>query len=146
MWPFKKKKQEINLDLNTKHKHVYKDFPWYLITEFDSDKRTASYRIVEPYVCILCGNRIDKTLEQISYMGINTKDRNMVFSAVKEKYKDYLKPRAIVEDMINNVLLVKDPAYLHTLETTRGTPHRGCGTSSKMSKSDFRINIERSKK
>ena len=130
-----------------KCKHQYKDFPWYMETSYNGAKQTASYRIIEPYVCILCGDRQDKVLEGDSWTNISSSIREDFYKAIRKKYKEYLKPRAIVEDMINNVLLVKDPESLKLLEKFRGSPHMDCGTSSTMPKKEtfYQIHVKEKK-
>lgn len=142
----KKVKENTIHAIELKHEHVFKDFPWYIEIGYDGKNKTAKYRIIEPYVCITCGERIDKVLEKNSWTNITNEEREKIFNRVENKYKKYLKPRAVVEDMINNVLLVKDPGRLEMLEKMRGTPHIGCGTSAKMDKDiEFKIELKRNK-
>lgn len=115
-----------------KHEHTWKDLPWYMEAEYNGAKNTAQYEIIEPYICITCGERKDVVLEKCAWQNITTKDREEEFAKVQKKYKKYLKPRAVVEDMINNILLVKDPEHLEMVENIRGTPHKRCGTSAEM--------------
>ena len=142
----KKVKENTVHAIEFKHEHTFKDFPWYMEIGYDGKNKTAEYHIIEPYVCITCGERIDKVLEKNSWTNITNEEREKIFNRVENKYKKYLKPRAVVEDMINNVLLVKDPGRLEMLEHMRGTPHIGCGTSSKMEKeTEFKIDLKRNK-
>ena len=113
-----------------------KDMPWYMKEWYSGANRTAGYEIIEPYICIGCGKRIDKVLERGDYSEMNSAERAKEFAAIRKRYKKYLKPRAVVEDMINNILLVKDAHLLNMLEEQRGLPHRGCGTSTTMPKTD----------
>lgn len=131
---FKRKKEEINIEISElKHTCVMKDMPWYMEVEYSGTNHTASYKIIEPYICINgCGKRIDKVLERCSWQNITAKDRDEEFAKAQKRYKKYLKPRAVVEDMINNILLVKDPEHLEMVENLRGTPHKRCGTSAEM--------------
>jgi hypothetical protein len=146
MWPFKKKKEEQKQESlvipEIPHQHVWKDMPWYMGVHYHSTNRTAGYIIVEPYICITCGERKNITLEEEDYSNISPDEREAIFSRVRKRYKKYLKPRAIVEDMINNILLVKDPHYLDTIEVMRGSPHRKCGTSAEMERQDSDLKIE----
>lgn len=115
------------------HECVMKDFPWYMEIHYNGSNKTASYEIIEPYVCISgCGKRIDKVLESDSWTNISANEREKEYNQIRQKYKKYLKPRAVVEDMINNVLLVKDPGRLELIERFYGLPHQRCGTSSIM--------------
>lgn len=148
---FWKKKEQEKSDLKIeftepKHECIMKDFPWYMETWYSSKNKTAGYRITEPYLCIECGKRIDKTLETIEWSNITPEEREGYYKNIRERYKQYLKPRAIVEDMINNVLYVKDPEHLKMIEKLRGIPHSGCGSSNEMKESDFQIKIKEKKK
>ena len=115
-----------------KHEHTWKDLPWYMEVEYSGTKNTAQYEIIEPYICITCGERKNVVLEKCAWQNITAKDRDEEFAKVQKKYKRYLKPRAVVEDMINNILLVKDPEHLEMVENIRGIPHKKCGTSAEM--------------
>jgi hypothetical protein len=124
------------------HQHVWKDMPWYMGVHYNGTNKTAGYKIVEPYICITCGERKNITLEEEDYSNISSDERELIFSKVRSRYKKYIKPRAVVEDMINNILLVKDPDYLNTVEVMRGTPHRKCGTSAEMERQNIDLKIE----
>jgi len=126
------------------HEHTWKDLPWYMEVGYDGPAKWAEYRIIEPYICVTCGEVKRKVLEQESWTRINAKDREEFYDKIRETYKDYLKPRAVVEDMILNIQLVKDPAHLAMVEKLNGTPHQGCGTSSKMDwskNSEYKIKL-----
>ena len=113
------------------HEHTWKDMPWYLERTFDPDKNIGECRIIEPYICIVCGARKNIPLENYVWQGLTSAQRDFRVQAIMEKYKDYLQPRAVVEDMINNILLVKDVHHLHMMEERMGLPYRGVGTSEK---------------
>ena len=53
------------------HEHTWKDMPWYLGIHYSSSARTAGYRIVEPYICITCGERKNVVLEELDWSGQN---------------------------------------------------------------------------
>ena len=127
-----------------KHEHTWKDMPWYMEIEYDGGAKRASYQIIEPYLCITCGERKNKILETESWEHIDSDTREQYYKEIRKRYKDYLKPRAVVEDMIANIQMVKDPNHLAMMEKLKGIPHSGCGTSSKMDWSenkDYKINI-----
>lgn len=133
-WPWNKKKdkqEEITIP-EIPHEHTWKDMPWYMTEKYSEKQKTAEYEIVEPFICITCGSRQNVVLESQYYAGLEREDRKRIFNEVKKTYKQYLKPRAVVEDMINNILLVKDAHHLAMLEKMRGIPHSGCGTSTNM--------------
>jgi hypothetical protein len=133
---FNRKKKEdkaATVEIPTiSHEHTWKDMPWYMSISYSEKDNTASYEIIEPYICITCGERKNVNLEHRYWSGVTPEIREKLYQKVRNRYKKYLKPRAIVEDMINNILLVKDPNHLDMVEEMRGTPHRGCGTSSAM--------------
>lgn len=132
----KKKQAEAPVDieeiLKLSHKHVWKDMPWYMDVHYSGRDKTADYSIIEPYICITCGERKNKVLETISWANISPEDREKEYAAVRKRYKKYLRPRAVVEDMINNILLVKDPDALESIEKMMGLPHSNVGTSAGM--------------
>ena len=115
-----------------KHEHTWKDLPWYMECEYRGQEKTANYRIIEPYICITCGERKDVILETEHWSNIDADTREEYYTKVRKKYRKYLRPRAVVEDMINNILLVKDPEHLEMVENMRGIPHKKCGTSAEM--------------
>ena len=135
---FKRKKKPVPMtELPAlPHECIMKDMPWFITTEYDGEKRTASYKIIEPYICITCGKRIDKVLEEHHWANITSDWREQQYEDVRKRYKKYLKPRAIVEDMINNIILVKDAKRLEMIEEIRGLPHKNCGTSAEMERNE----------
>ena len=147
MFFFKKKNDQntdkVEIEFKVQHEHTWKDMPWYMEVWYNTKDKTAGYSIIEPYICITCGKRKDVTLETLKWTGIEVAEREEEYKKLTKKYAKYLKPRAVVEDMINNILLVKDPMHLEMMEKMRGTPHSGCGTSSSMDESDFQINIHK---
>ena len=142
----RKKKEEpkdkLDFDIpKLPHKCIMKDLPWYMEVEYNGSEKWAEYRIIEPYICINgCGLRKNVVLEEERWLNIDSATRDEYYEKVRKQYKKYLKPRAVVEDMINNILLVKDPEYLDTVELMRGTPHRRCGTSAEMKRIDEKEN------
>lgn len=137
----RKKKQTIEKSYEIPtlvHEHVWKDMPWYMVVRYNGENRTAGYSIIEPYICVTCGERKNTTLEEEDWSNINAEWREKKFNAVRKRYRKYLKPKAVVEDMINNILMVKDPEYLDMVEAMRGLPHRRCGTSAEMKQVDPR--------
>ena len=97
--------------------HKWRDFDWYL--EFDSSKKNRfKYTIIEPYVCIHCGARKNVTLES----GTMCLDDGDTTSSVLEDFNDQyprIKPKAIVEDEINDSILV-DREYLRIADYLSG--------------------------
>ena len=135
---FKKKKASVEPTEfpHLIHERVWKDMPWYMVVRYNGQYKTAGYSIIEPYICVTCGERKNTVLEEEEWSNIDAELREKKFNAVKKKYRKYLKPKAVVEDMINNILLVKDPEYLDMVEVMRGLPHRRCGTSAEMKRID----------
>ena len=144
----KKKKQKELIIPNVPHEHTWKDMPWYMEVRYNGENKTAGYEIIEPYICVTCGERKNVRLEAEDWSNISAQEREKIYSKIRNRYKKYLKPRAVVEDMINNILLVKDPDYLDMVEEMRGLPHRKCGTSAEMERqdTDFKIELTRETK
>ena len=131
------------------HEHTWKDMPWYMDISYSERDNTASYEIIEPYICITCGERKNVNLEHRHWSGVTPEIREKFYQKVRNRYKKYLKPRAIVEDMINNILLVKDAERLNMIEKMYGFPHQNIGTSAEMKQvkdTDFKINLPERKK
>lgn len=144
----RKKKQKELVIPNIPHEHTWKDMPWYMDVRYNGQNKTAGYEIIEPYICVTCGERKNIRLESEDWSNISAQERERIYSKIRNRYKKYLKPRAVVEDMINNILLVKDPDYLDMVEEMRGLPHRRCGTSAEMERqdTDFKIELKRETK
>lgn len=139
----RKKKSQTTFDIPViPHEHTWKDMPWYMDIRYNGQNKTAGYEIIEPYICVTCGERKNVKLEAEDWSGITVQEREKIYAKIRNKYKKYLKPRAVVEDMINNILLVKDPDYLDMVEKMRGLPHRRCGTSAEMERQDTNFKIE----
>ncbi len=97
---------------------------WYM--EYDVNDRTFSYAIYQPYVCIHCKARKDILLEN---RVITCKRNSEAFEKLDEVKKQYpqIRPRAIVEDKINDFQLV-DRDYLHYASLVIGRlPIKGSG-------------------
>jgi hypothetical protein len=110
---FSKKKSKPNPDFippseqPKKCEHKYKDFRWYLTWNITP----SHYHIYikEPYVCIYCGNRIDKVLTE--YEGDNGNGGYKLVKELREKFPNQITSREIIEDEINDMILV-DKEYL----------------------------------
>ena len=111
MWPFKKKKEVKARVLPPKKcEHKYKDFDWYVTSNYYLNTNILKVEIIEPYVCIFCGNRIDKELH--TYATVCDKDKiNKKVKDFIEPYQSKLKERAFIEDEINDFILV-DKDYI----------------------------------
>lgn len=104
--------------------HKFQDFPWYVEGEENSGNEYGfnswyHLAIKEPYVCIYCGERHDKTLWEIRRYGSH-KEAVQALDDINKEFKDRIKHRAIVEDMINDMQLV-DPQYLQYYHMLQGT-------------------------
>lgn len=101
-----------------KCKHKFQDFPWYV--EGEEGNNTWYHLVIkEPYVCIYCGERYDKILWEIKRYG-NHNEAIQSLQEINESFKDRIKHRAIIEDMINDMKLV-DPQYLQYYHMLQGT-------------------------
>lgn len=94
--------------------HKWKDFPWYIeSTLFDNGKLLVE--IIEPYVCIYCKKQKNIILKKITRSNITRSGANELICELEEKYKDFIKDEAVVNDMINDMILV-DREYLRLYE------------------------------
>lgn len=62
--------------------------------------------MIEPYVCIFCKKRKEIVLENFTLVEINKVKTDDTLNRFKEKYKSFVRDRAIVEDEINDFQLV----------------------------------------
>ena len=82
--------------------HLWKDFPPYL----HYDNLNVNYpviEIIEPYVCCLCHKRKNVIPEKFQYHHSTSKKEFMQeVEHIRDLYKDILKPKAVVEDMVED--------------------------------------------
>lgn len=90
--------------------HKFQDFPWYL--EWNN---LGIVDVIESYVCIHCGKRINKTLAHYT----NVNNPYSFAQALRRKFDNHIKDKEEVEDMINDMILV-DPEYLKYYHMLRG--------------------------
>ena len=108
-WPWQRAREEP-----AECRHKYKDFPWYIVATYSSEWCMLNMTIKEPYVCVICGHRINKTLKEISRTATSERKACEILSAIEEVYGDRVKDQAVVEDMINDMQLV-DRKFLEVL-------------------------------
>lgn len=97
--------------------HKYRDFHWYIEGEYRAHSPSMfSIRIIEPYVCVWCGDRKNQILQEITREGTMASKSEMekVTKSLIDTYGDKIQPRAFVEDEINDMQLV-DRDYLRAL-------------------------------
>lgn len=112
--------------ITPKCQHNYKDFPWYITATYnelsvDPNYNSFTWRVIEPYVCIYCKERKNKELDGGTRAGLTRNEAYKLLDRICDKYKDYLKPQAIVEDMINDFQLV-DRQALYFYEQLNSPP------------------------
>ena len=88
-----------------KCQHKYQDFPWYL--SYDISDYKYSISVIEPYVCIYCGERLNKVLS--NYSGDTNGWKHL--EKISNRFTNKIYPQEEVEDMINDMVLV-DKEYL----------------------------------
>lgn len=93
-------------DLPPKCSHTWQDFPWYILQHYTSTDKTSILEIYEPYVCIHCGERMDKKLFNEKIVGVSLREHTDRKKALESHFKEYIKPQPIVEDMIYDMQLV----------------------------------------
>lgn len=86
--------------------HLYRDFPPTLRWGYFSNK--YSIKMIETYVCVMCGKRVDKEIAYTAWEGrAPTQDEvNEKIAEYKKDYKDLLEKPGVVEDMIQDAILV----------------------------------------
>lgn len=112
---FKKREKEQLIELKCKHK--YRDFPWYIECNYypSSYGQQAYYAIdiIEPYVCVFCGDRQNKVLKHITRYGSSKECEKFAYEII-DSYKGHIQDKVLVEDAIADLQLV-DRDYLRAL-------------------------------
>lgn len=111
---FKKKKQETTaveepLVIKTPCEvfgHTYKDFPPYIEAVYGGKGYVSHIFMTESYVCTCCRDRINKTLDDYEFISFSMDKFNKELRHYEDKYKDFVTPRPIVEDMIQDAIMV----------------------------------------
>ena len=85
--------------------HVWQDFPPYM-TNCWNEGGFSTIKIIEPYVCLRCHQRKDVELQTIGRYYITNKRFLDLIEEVNDLYKDIIKSKVIVEDMINDAIYV----------------------------------------
>ena len=93
--------------------HKWRDFPWYITSTYNTSNHYYHVEVIEPYVCVWCGKRQDKTLQHIEHTG-SQKECISVIEALNDTYKDHIRARAFIENDIADMQLV-DRDYLRAL-------------------------------
>jgi hypothetical protein len=115
MWPFsrKKKVEETPKVIEPRPcQHKYKDFPWYTDGTYNENTKVLDVSIIEPYVCIHCGHRKDVVLDHFSRIFGKFEEAEKFYDDFQDgKYTNMIEKKAVVEDMINDMVLV-DRQYI----------------------------------
>ena len=127
---FKKKESEIvpQPPSEIKHEcsHKWKDFDWYI--DFIYNRYygqlygQTEIKIIEPYVCVLCGKREDKQLMCYYNDKISEEDARKQLREITDEHKSFLKSRLQIEDEIADMQHHIDREYLQIMENL--FPHR----------------------
>ena len=110
-------------------RHKWKDFPWYYEAAYYQNYNQFKASIIEPYICIHCKERKNVILCERNDSCSLEKAREIIDSW-KQKYKDQMLDKVLVEDMIADMQLV-DREYLAIAEALANPP-----------KSDLEIEME----
>ena len=102
--------------LAPKCQHKYRDYPWYL--EWGKNANRIDYKIIEPYLCIHCGERKNVVLESGRIILKDGETEEEVLASFKRAYPQ-LQNKPVVEDAINDAILV-DREYLRIADYLRG--------------------------
>lgn len=102
-WRKEKQVSSIISEQPKECEHKYQDFPWYISASISDDK--YSIDIIEPYVCIFCGDRKNVTLTHFDGNGYNSYKRgNEILKNLNRDYEHHIRGRAEIEDMINDMI------------------------------------------
>lgn len=101
--------------------HIWCDFSPYIAYEFEyenkeiSDFGTLKIIIYEPYVCCNCSKRETIELSKDVYYHIKYKEIKEIIEKKKQEHQNFTKPRARVEDEINDLIHKIDRNLLQTI-------------------------------
>lgn len=113
----KKPEQEITIpELPKECIHKWRDFAWYINDSYDFSTGYLKIEIIEPYVCIHCKKRENVSLVSIKWNGLTGEEIRDKIKAYDERYADKLRPRAEIEDEINDFQRV-DRLYLQIADS-----------------------------
>lgn len=121
-FPWIKKKEDTSVPpiILTKHEHLWQDFPWYI--DFNWDTYDYSVQIVEPYVCAYCRERKNIILDvRKGHSDRPGKVVSAIISTWENEFKRHIKPKAEVEDMINDFQHIDKVglSYFHMLHDSK---------------------------
>lgn len=114
-WNRKPKTQEEPKPIVIPCRHKYRDFQWYIENKV-YNSGNWEIQIIEPYVCVHCGDRKNQLLTEISGHGRDKLAQNM--ARLREIYGENIQPRAFIENEISDMQLV-DRDYLRALAVIR---------------------------
>ncbi len=123
-WKRKEQKQEEvkSTPVVRECSHKYRDFPWYVEATYYGN-RSYEINVIEPYVCVWCGKRMDKTLQHITNGG-SKEDMRRALKGINDVYGDNIQARAYIENDIADMQLV-DRDYLRALAIIKPEALRG---------------------
>lgn len=134
------KVEDIIVDPCKMFGHIYKDFPPYIRYSWGGNDGNGVIKIEEYYVCHRCHNRKKVTLEEWSYSNSNREHFFSELEQMKKEYANLLKPQAVVEDMINDMIYVDEQKLKYWEQLHAPEPP-------KTDEFEFKINLpERDKK
>lgn len=116
---FRKHQQQQEIKpIKLECKHKYRDFPWYIeashyVGRYGSPVARYEINIIEPYVCVFCGDRQNKVLKHIERFGSYSECEETV-NSIQKIYADHIQDKVLVEDAIADLQLV-DRDYLRAL-------------------------------
>ena len=86
--------------------HIWQDFPWIIEDTYDNSLDLPSQIIIkEYYMCRVCHELQEKILWG-QCEGLSRKQHDEKVDRIMKQYKDYVKPKPIVMDMIHDMKLV----------------------------------------
>lgn len=87
--------------------HIWVDMPWYIEDEYNGPEGNVSkIWITEPYVCHVCHKIKTELLQSEKQSPLSIKAHQEKVAEWKKEYKEYIKPRAVVNDMIHDLIYI----------------------------------------
>lgn len=117
-WSVWETQKDVQKPIELKCQHRWRDYDWYLLYETSKNGMLFKYEIVEPYVCIHCGERKNVSLEKGTIELQNGETCESIQMKFMKRYPK-LKDKPVVEDEINDAILV-DREYLRIADYLRG--------------------------
>lgn len=85
-------------------KHLYEDLPWYIENYYNESQHKSEFELHELYLCHLCHQVKNITLFSGWLPARNYREHSQNVEEVEREYSAYIKPKAVVKDMLNDMI------------------------------------------